>query len=444
MKVNSFKSLLLASVLAVGSLSMVPTKYAEGSISDLKDEKKQVEEEKKEVESQISEKENKISENQSKQEDLVAQINSLDKQITDTNTKIEEKNAEIEETNKEIEKLKAEIEVLKVKIAERDALLKERARSVQQNGGSASYIDVLLGSKSFSDFITRVTAVNTLVNADKQILEDQQRDKESLEEKQKEVEAKLKQLEEAKANLEALKAELDGKKKEKDALITELRAQEAELEVEKSELEQHAHDLHEMSAEIASQIQAAEEKAAKLAKEAAEKKAREAEAAKKAAASQGSGSGSSSSSGGGGTVSTPSVSSGNWTRPAAGYVSSEYGARTLNGRADFHDGIDIAKSGSVPIVAAADGVVSKAYYSNSYGNTIFISHYINGTEYTTVYAHMSSYQVSNFQTVSKGQVIGYMGNTGASYGQHLHFELYIGGWTPSHSNAVNPRNYISF
>ena len=104
----------------------------------------------------------------------------------------------------------------------------------------------------------------------------------------------------------------------------------------------------------------------------------------------------------------------------------------------MHYGVDIANSSDVPIVAAADGVVVRSYYSTSYGNAVFISHSINGQVYTTVYAHMESRMVSNGQTVSKGQQIGIMGNTGQSFGQHLHFELHKGPWTASKSGAINP------
>ena len=109
-----------------------------------------------------------------------------------------------------------------------------------------------------------------------------------------------------------------------------------------------------------------------------------------------------------------------------------------------HAGIDIAASGTVAIVAAADGVVSRSYFSSSYGNVVFISHSIDGQLYTTVYAHMSSRQASSGQVVAKGEQIGYMGNTGHSYGQHLHFEVHQGPWNAAKSNAVNPLNYVSY
>jgi hypothetical protein len=108
-----------------------------------------------------------------------------------------------------------------------------------------------------------------------------------------------------------------------------------------------------------------------------------------------------------------------------------------------HFGIDIAnKSANVKVYAAASGTVSRSYYSSSYGNVVFIRHNINGQTWETVYAHLSSRAVAEGETVSKGQFIGYMGNTGNSTGQHLHFETHKGLWNSSKSNAVNPLEYI--
>lgn len=96
----------------------------------------------------------------------------------------------------------------------------------------------------------------------------------------------------------------------------------------------------------------------------------------------------------------------------------------------------------MPIVAAADGVVIRSELSSSYGNVVYLSHRINGKTYTTVYAHMSSRSVSNGQTVKQGTQLGFMGNTGQSYGQHLHFELHLGEWNVGKTNAVDPSPYI--
>lgn len=110
-----------------------------------------------------------------------------------------------------------------------------------------------------------------------------------------------------------------------------------------------------------------------------------------------------------------------------------------------HNGIDIAKAGTRPIFAAADGVVRRSYRSSSYGETIMLEHKINGETWETVYAHMreNSRRFKDGQRVKQGDVIGQMGNTGNSTGQHLHFELHKGGlWNMVKSNAVDPEQYL--
>lgn len=137
---------------------------------------------------------------------------------------------------------------------------------------------------------------------------------------------------------------------------------------------------------------------------------------------------------------TPKTSyAGSFIRPAEGVYTDYFGTR--GGK---HFGVDIAKAGNVPIVAADDGTVSRSYNSSSYGETVFIKHTINGEQYETVYAHLrsGSRTVSVGQTVKKGTIIGYMGSTGHSSGQHLHFELHKGLWNVSKSNAINPIPYL--
>ncbi|MFD2046000.1 peptidoglycan DD-metalloendopeptidase family protein [Ornithinibacillus salinisoli] len=119
-------------------------------------------------------------------------------------------------------------------------------------------------------------------------------------------------------------------------------------------------------------------------------------------------------------------------------ITSRFGPRGSG----FHNGIDLAQNGTVRIVAAASGVVSRSYYNSSWGEVVFIRHTINGRSYETIYAHMrsGSRQVSVGQSVSQGQFLGYMGSTGDSTGQHLHFEIHNG----SYKNPVDPENFIDF
>ncbi|PFA86228.1 SH3 domain-containing protein [Bacillus cereus] len=136
---------------------------------------------------------------------------------------------------------------------------------------------------------------------------------------------------------------------------------------------------------------------------------------------------------------TQELTQSGFIKPAEGRYTSGFGKRG----GQMHYGQDIVASGNVPIIAAADGEVIRSYYSESYGNAVFISHNINGKNYTTVYAHLSSRAVSGGQKVKQGQKIGIMGNTGQSEGQHLHFEIHTGEWNGQKSNAVDPKPYIS-
>ncbi|WP_407690652.1 peptidoglycan DD-metalloendopeptidase family protein [Salinibacillus xinjiangensis] len=126
-------------------------------------------------------------------------------------------------------------------------------------------------------------------------------------------------------------------------------------------------------------------------------------------------------------------------RPAEGQFTSGFRSRHRSN----HHGLDIAKSGLVEVVAAADGTVVKSYYSNSYGHVVFLQHNLQGEIYESVYAHLRNRFVMLGQVVNQGQRLGFMGNTGNSTGQHLHFELHKGVWDVRKTNAVNPLIYIS-
>lgn len=393
-------------------------------LTDLKEQKEQITEEKSEVSSELNQTEQKINSIQTEQEQVKQEMKRLDFAIGDSNTKIREKTEEIEAKKAEITQLEAEVQQLIERIEKRNAMLKDRARSFQENGGRVNYIDVLMGAQSFGDFIDRMGAVATILQADQDILRQHQDDKRLLEEKQAQVKQELASLEKMLKDLETMNLQLNAQRSQKDQLMATLQQQEEEVHAEKLELEEQAAILTGQQAAIQRAIQMEEQRIAEVARQ---------QAAAAAAASAGA------SSGGGTSVAPPpDVSSGTWTRPAAGNLTSGLGMRW----GEYHAGIDIANKVSVPIVSAADGVVIRSYYSPSYGNAIFISHYINGQVYTTVYAHMSSRSVGSGAVVKKGQTIGYMGNTGYSTGQHLHFELHVGEWNASKSNAVNPLNYI--
>ena len=110
------------------------------------------------------------------------------------------------------------------------------------------------------------------------------------------------------------------------------------------------------------------------------------------------------------------------------YITSKYGNRVhpIFGTKKFHSGVDVGAGAGTNVTAADGGTVSVATYSSSYGNYVMIYH-ADGT--STLYAHMSALAVSQGQTVNKGDVLGYVGDTGWANGPHLHFEVRVNGST---------------
>ncbi len=121
--------------------------------------------------------------------------------------------------------------------------------------------------------------------------------------------------------------------------------------------------------------------------------------------------------------------------PTVGDITDTYGTR--GGK---HFGIDLAAPEGTPVVAIADGVVSRSYYSNSYGHVIFIEHE-HGFE--AVYAHLKNREVQEGQAIEEGELIGTVGSTGRSSGNHLHFEVHQGNWNPKKSESIDPLLVLS-
>jgi murein DD-endopeptidase MepM/ murein hydrolase activator NlpD len=336
--------------------------------------------------------------NSQQQNSVIDRLKKNNRQMNQIKRNISDKQSELQESQTKSEVLNEQITQLNGKIKMRDQLLKNRLRSIYINGGAKSYLDVFLGAESFGDFVDRIFALKQIADTDKNILNAQKKDKKDIASKQEALKMEMIYL---KNNLTALK-------KSENELLQKHKDQSKELVL----LTQEAARIKEkeMNKREESDIAEAQMRSSK----------------NKNIAS---------------AVTNVSLHKSDFIRPTQGYLSSGFGNRSFDN--GFHPGIDIANSEGTPVRAAADGVVFRAYQSSSYGNTVMISHQIGGKLYTTVYAHLSNYQVATGQRVVQGQVIGGMGNTGESFGSHLHFELYNGSWTPPpHNGAVNPESYI--
>jgi len=218
-----------------------------------------VEQQKSSLQSQISDAKVKIAEAQNKIEKLNAQINRVNKAIEENNQLIKETKSKMKETEKEIAALEKEIKELEDKIEKRNNILKERARTFQENGGSVDYIEVLLGSESFKDFVDRVGAVATIMEADQDLIASNEKDKNELEEKQDSVETKYNKLKDMKLDLEEMQKQNVAQKDKNEQDKNDLEKQQQSFEKEKAQLEQKFGSLNIQDPEIKKIVKEKEE-----------------------------------------------------------------------------------------------------------------------------------------------------------------------------------------
>ncbi|MFJ8065212.1 peptidoglycan DD-metalloendopeptidase family protein [Psychrobacillus sp. NPDC096426] len=132
-------------------------------------------------------------------------------------------------------------------------------------------------------------------------------------------------------------------------------------------------------------------------------------------------------------------------RPCEGTITSRFSPLRKNpvtGEWKAHKGVDFGKNGSPIIKASEKGIVKRAEVIGGYGNTVILTHIVNGKKYETLYAHLKSISAKEGQAVKQGEQIGIKGTTGNSTGVHLHFEMHIPTYSEGQPNAVNPLHYI--
>ncbi len=394
--VRSFAVILLAASLAVPS-------YA----SELKD-----------AQNQAQDLQNQMNAAENEKKAITEKLKVLSATMKEANENLENKRDEIEA---------AEQELLMAKLEEESQYqsMKLRIKYMYENG-NMSLIQIFLESESISEFLNKAEYMITMSKYDRERLQDFQYAVQDVEEKEQLLQAEY-------TDLEQIQNSLISQKSEAEAL----------LKVKDAELDALEDDLKDVKAQIA----VAEE---------AERKRQEAEEAKKHNdssnnnSSGGSSSGSSSSGGsssgnsssGGGSLNTqtkPPVITGNgyFTHPCPGMsYQSSYFEEVREGIGDTrpHKGHDYAAAEGTPIYAAAAGTVMYARYSTSAGYWVVIDH---GNGLVTKYMHMFEMPyVKEGQKVAKGQHIGGVGNTGQSFGNHLHFQV------EEYGKAVNPSKYL--
>ena len=427
-----FKRIFTAIVAAAVCLSAAftwsaahPQPVAARSVSEIQADQDAIQSKLDDVNGKISDLQGQIDSEEAYQAELSEQISLyqqqialMDEQIGALEDQIEEKNAEIETLQTDIASLDEEIAAEQVEIDETYALFKERMVALYQAGETSS-LAMLLSSDSFADFVTNVQLMQAVSESDQQLVEklrtqkeEQQAQKDEKEAAEAEVQAALTQIQQDEEQLVLERADQQSARESLEAAYAESKTAMQDLEAMKANYEANREEIEAEEAAVEAELQQLY--------------------ASMASSSSSSSSGSSSS----GSSSNVIVDTGDlsfrWPLPGYTTVTSGYGARW----GTTHTGIDISGGGCYgsPIVAAESGTVILCQWYSTYGQCIIVDH---GGGYSTLYAHMSAYAVSTGDYVTKGQTIGYVGDTGNVTGPHLHFEVRVNGVTQ------NPLNYVS-
>lgn len=404
------KAIFLLIIFLVGLCLPVITSAT--TISDLEQKRLEIMEQQNEAQMALDESNERLTLNRENQKEIQEDIKKIDLEIGDLAKQIDDKNEEIGELEGKINVEIIKINELEKELEKRDKIIRERLVSAQAGGWKVSHLEVILGAHSFADLVERSNIISQLVRFERNIFEEQEAVVKELEKAKQKLVRAQEAIIASREQLEALMAKSEEMKQQKEEVMKTLHMESQVMEEMIFTEEEEKQMLIDQEREINRLINFEIVK----------------EQNKNSISSLGLGQ-------------LPEIAPGTLMNPAVGYVSSYYGKR----EGEFHYGIDIANaSANVPIVAAADGIVTSSYYSSSYGNVVMVAHYINGEVITSLYAHMEYKTVSVGKTVSKGEKLGVMGNTGQSFGQHLHFELMKGPWRSDHANTFNPLPYLDF
>lgn len=298
----------------------------------------------------------------------------------------------------DLQRLAGRLESTRQRLEDRQETFGNRVAAAYKYG-RVSYAEALMGSKDISDFMNTAYYIRSVMDADRHVIREVTEATLSLAEDRGEADRLREQVvaderiaKERRAEVERLTAShrkvtdmVAAERQRREALQAELFVEEAATEAEIAELEAE-------SEELAEELRRSQWRAG-------------------------------------------APGSGSWVWPTSGHITSGYGYRThpIYGSRRMHTGLDISGSYGQAIVAANGGLVISAYCSaGGYGCRVVIDH---GGGVGSLYAHQSQFAVAEGQVVSPGQVIGYVGSTGASTGPHLHFEIRVNG------SPVDPRQY---
>lgn len=380
------KTVTLVASLLCGSIMMATPYWYQAQDEDLTNQLSNIQQ-------QMTNEANKKSEAEKTIGTVYEQLHAIQIELDTATAELKQVQADRIQLDKDITKTEAELKAAQARLQSREKVFYKRVRDIYING-RLSYLDVVVGSKDFSDFANRMEMLKRILQSDMDLIN-------TIKTEREEIASKKAKLEEDRAKV----LELEKVAQEKQNLINQKKAErQAVLERAMNDRDTAERAYNELMASSASITAMLQQRAAERA------------AAAAAAASQG----------GGGGGATWVQGTGQLAAPVVAPITSDFGWRIhpIYGTRRLHAGTDFGVDEGTPVHAADGGVVVEAGWVSGYGYTVIIDH---GNGMSTLYAHNSDVAVSPGQTVSKGQVVSYSGNTGGSTGPHLHFEVRING-----------------
>ena len=349
----------------------------------------EIEERRKELIEQIEQSGIEIENIQIELTETLEKINEIDKQIYDYEESIKQIDEDLKTIEQDIEEKEKEIKIIQLNYDQVKEAFAERMVYLYETNDTR-YLDVLLNSKSIVEFISNYYLIGEMAEYDANLIEKIENNKDRIVEAKEELQQVQQQLEEKKEEKQKIAITLENSKVVKNSYLNNLTAQEQETR-EKLEKYQEELDLINLEMLLTS------------------------------------------------LENNDSIYVGGiflWPTPGYYTITSPFGMRLhpiLKVYAG-HTGMDIGAPMGSYVLAANSGVVSKATYSNSYGNLVMINH---GNGISTAYAHGSEILVEEGQEVNRGDIIMKVGSTGWSTGPHLHFEIIVNG------TKIDPYPYVT-
>ena len=332
-----------------------------------------------ELQNQIDEASGELEDVQNELSENLQQVQKLDERIATAQQELDELNNKISELQKTTEEVESNLNEVQEKYDRQKELLDNSLIAIYESGDT-KYLDVILSSKSISEFLSNYFLVTELASYEMDLLNEMEAKKEEIETSKKKLEENQKQLAEIKTNQTKTAKVLENTKTVRENFIAKLSDEEKEIQ---TKIDEYNTRFNEINAEILA-----------LAMEGIDTKYIGGELA--------------------------------WPVPGYTRISSKYGMRThpITGVYKLHTGVDISAPMGANFIAANDGIVTKAGYNSAYGNMVIIDH---GGGVSTLYAHGSEILVQVGQVVKRGEAVLKVGSTGYSTGPHAHFEVRLNG-----------------